>query len=211
MEAFAHQAGFDAWMTGAVFASLLSIYAHIEGAEQSSPLAAVAPHVGHINVSRSDFPYIALLGEDAEPDRGHVLVLTQLSPGLRVGAVQGALGRAALGMAVGMAVCTVVSTIFMLMCACGDTNQRCVCEPQYSQHSHMSTDVLFSTKAPTQKARVSSYSMASGTATSSCLWIHRQTRSRRARPSRQPPRGCLRCRPTPPGRARGPGRMTTRL
>ena len=99
MKAFAHEAGFDAWMTGAVFASLLSIHSHTspQDADASSPLAAVIPHVGRINVSRSDFPYIALLGEDATPDRSHVLVLTQLSAGLRVGAVQGALGRAELG------------------------------------------------------------------------------------------------------------------
>lgn len=113
----AHEAGCDAWMTGAVFANLLSLYQHLDSAvkqaageqaagvqvagEQAAgeqaALAAVAPHVGRINVSRSDYPYIALLGEDAVPDRSHVLVLTQLNPGLRVGEVQKALNMAKLG------------------------------------------------------------------------------------------------------------------
>ncbi len=94
----AHEAGFDAWMTGAVFAHLLSIYQHMQESPNQQPLDVVLPHVGRINVSRSDFPYIALLGEDAVPDRSHVLVLTHLSPGLRVGEVQKALGSAKLGM-----------------------------------------------------------------------------------------------------------------
>ncbi len=56
----AHEAGIDAWMTGAVFANLLSIYQHMQGSPTQSPLDVVLPHVERINVSRSDFPYIAL-------------------------------------------------------------------------------------------------------------------------------------------------------
>ncbi|PRW61321.1 poly(A)-specific ribonuclease PARN isoform X3 [Chlorella sorokiniana] len=75
-EAYAHEAGFDAFMTGAVFACLLRLYEATSGATpaagQQPDLAAVEDRCWRMHLSRSDLPYAALQGEDAEADRSHV-------------------------------------------------------------------------------------------------------------------------------------------
>lgn len=235
MEAFAHEAGFDAWMTGAVFASLLSIYAHAAAAAAStdntdtapssehSPFAALAPHMGRINVSRSDFPYIALLGEDAVPDRSHVLVLTRLSPGLRVGAVQGALGRADLGMwgrqRVEKQTRVGIRGLCFCACTCCGWHRLCVSLQDYhSQDKQPDVCVCVCVHIPllytsrrcvstcqigtyitSQRVRVSSCSMARRTATWSYPVTPQRTRHRPAVPCKPLPRGSSRLSRMPRG------------
>ena len=87
--AYAHEAGYDAYMTGAAFACLLRLYEAADAgasADDAQPvswqrrrqpsLAAVAERCWRINLSRSDMLYAALQGPDPIPDRAHVYHLT---------------------------------------------------------------------------------------------------------------------------------------
>lgn len=89
-EAFAHEAGFDAFMTGAAFAALVRLHEAALAAAGAAPppapgaapaLAAVAPRAWRMNLSRSDIAYAALKGADPRPDRSRVLYVSGLVPG----------------------------------------------------------------------------------------------------------------------------------
>ena len=105
VESYAHEAGYDAYMTGAVFARLLAILESSstatagaggtnEGEDLPSELSfrfslpTEAPRLDAIeqfcwraNISRSDLEYAALFGDDPVPPRYNVLYLTNLDPG----------------------------------------------------------------------------------------------------------------------------------
>ncbi|KAL4459112.1 hypothetical protein ABPG75_013977 [Micractinium tetrahymenae] len=92
-EAFAHEAGYDAYMTGAAFACLVRLFEAAEagaagaaapGAAQQPQLDAVQQLCWRMNISRSDMPYAALQGEDPQPDRSHVFYLSGWEPSQRV-------------------------------------------------------------------------------------------------------------------------------
>lgn len=75
--ALAHEAGYDAFMTGASFASLAALHRAVAVARGSLPpgaelLEAVAPLLGRINVMRSDMAHVAFGGEDPVLERPHV-------------------------------------------------------------------------------------------------------------------------------------------
>ncbi|KAL3134934.1 hypothetical protein ABBQ32_007896 [Trebouxia sp. C0010 RCD-2024] len=87
----AHEAGYDAYMTGAAFACLMRLYEAaasspgqaVPSAQQQPSLDAVQHLLGRINVGRSDIPYAALWGADPSPDRSHVMVAAGLQPATR--------------------------------------------------------------------------------------------------------------------------------
>jgi hypothetical protein len=102
----AHEAGYDAFMTGAAFAALAALYRSLGeacpgalppqepaganllaegGAAGGAALAAVQPYLGRINVTRSDIPYAAFSGADPEPPRPHIFHVYGLAPLTRVG------------------------------------------------------------------------------------------------------------------------------
>ncbi|EFN53567.1 hypothetical protein CHLNCDRAFT_136728 [Chlorella variabilis] len=94
-EAFAHEAGYDAYMTGAAFACLMRLYeadaagAGVGGflappAEQQPAVEAVRHLCWRMNISRSDMPYAALQGEDPIPDRSHIFYVHGWGEGQRV-------------------------------------------------------------------------------------------------------------------------------
>jgi poly(A)-specific ribonuclease len=117
--ALAHEAGYDAFMTGAAFACLAQVYAERarlagsstaavevgvadlgvgEAAGTPSPaLAHVAPHLGRFNVTRSDIPYAAFSGADPEPPRLNIFHLYGLAPMTRVGDIIKEFGARGLG------------------------------------------------------------------------------------------------------------------
>ncbi|KAF5829284.1 ribonuclease H-like domain-containing protein [Dunaliella salina] len=115
----AHEAGYDAFMTGAVF-SILAPLVHAASLSQSSgrpmvgppeaeqdgpsamdvsekeddaasqgswdiaaqyqPLPYITQHVGRLNISRSDMPYVAIWGKDPVLNRPYVLHLVNQGP-----------------------------------------------------------------------------------------------------------------------------------
>ncbi len=114
----AHEAGYDAFMTGAAFACLAQVYtaraglagssaAAAEGTAElgaaeaagalSQDLAHVAPYLGRINVTRSDIPYAAFTGPDPEPPRPNIFHVYGLAPMTRVGDIVKAFGARGLG------------------------------------------------------------------------------------------------------------------
>ncbi|KAI3424112.1 hypothetical protein D9Q98_009473 [Chlorella vulgaris] len=93
-QAYAHEAGYDAYMTGAAFACLVRVYeaaaaaasgtAAAQPAEQQPQLDAVQHLCWRMNISRSDIPYAALQGEDPAPDRSHIFHLSGWDTSYRV-------------------------------------------------------------------------------------------------------------------------------
>ncbi|GBF97539.1 poly(A)-specific ribonuclease, partial [Raphidocelis subcapitata] len=89
----AHEAGYDAFMTGAAFACLLPLLrakaaadpsalpapvaaAAAAAAPLSGPLAPAAGFLGRMNLTYSDLPYVCLFEEDPIPERPKVVYLT---------------------------------------------------------------------------------------------------------------------------------------
>lgn len=87
----AHEAGYDAYMTGAAFACLVRLYEAAGSkpgqtqskSSQQPSLEAVQHLMGRLNIGRSDIPYGALWGEDPQPDRSHVMLAAGLQPDTR--------------------------------------------------------------------------------------------------------------------------------
>lgn len=100
---YAHEAGYDAYMTGAVFSRLVALLGSsstsgtgtIDGTTGDLPteisfrfnLPTEAPRLDPVdeycwraNISRSDLEYAALFGDDPVPPRHNVLYLTNLDP-----------------------------------------------------------------------------------------------------------------------------------
>lgn len=81
---YAHEAGFDAYMTGAAFGQLAAYIASTTSNRNNlaSHLETVESlYKWRMNLSRSDLPYAALQGPDPVPDRSRVLFVSNLSPG----------------------------------------------------------------------------------------------------------------------------------
>lgn len=68
---FCHEAGYDSYMTGCVFAGLLNQFD-----KSGSGQSVIKPYCWRINISRSDIEYAALVGKDPVPPRSNVLLLT---------------------------------------------------------------------------------------------------------------------------------------
>ncbi|KAG2427675.1 hypothetical protein HXX76_012324 [Chlamydomonas incerta] len=107
----AHEAGYDAYMTGAVFAALEAVAGQgqaEEGLDAAPPLPyqTVAPYVWRLNVTRSDLPYALLRPFDPRdpaasaepvPERPHVFYLGQLCHGVRANDIHRACEEAGVG------------------------------------------------------------------------------------------------------------------
>eukprot|EP00898_Chlorokybus_atmophyticus_P000942 jgi/Chlat1/1849/Chrsp141S02188 len=80
--AYEHEAGYDAYITGCVFAELARLLFSKQqastGAASQSRLSAVAAFINRVNVHDSDIPYLNLQGQDPQPDRSRVLYVSDL-------------------------------------------------------------------------------------------------------------------------------------
>ncbi|CAK0787612.1 hypothetical protein CVIRNUC_010834 [Coccomyxa viridis] len=130
----AHEAGFDAYMTGMCFARLMRLHeasaagpadpvalpppqarspeglevlqlssngakASIEYSSRQPKLSSVQEMQGRINLMQTDLPHAALWEEDPVPPRAHLLYLSGLPAGSRIGDIVPHLERAGLGRA----------------------------------------------------------------------------------------------------------------
>lgn len=91
--AYAHEAGYDAYMTGAAYACLVRLFeasaagaagAPAPPADQQPELGAVEERRWRMNIGGSDLPYAALQGADPVPDRSHIFHLSGWQEGQRV-------------------------------------------------------------------------------------------------------------------------------
>ncbi|KAK9866018.1 hypothetical protein WJX84_007566 [Apatococcus fuscideae] len=108
-ERFAHEAGYDAYMTGACFGCLMAAHeakhACSSGTSSSSPMVTgqesrpdithVQEYNGRLNMMRSDMHWMNLFGEDLQPDRRHLLHVHGLPYGTRPGPIAECMAAAA--------------------------------------------------------------------------------------------------------------------
>jgi len=81
---FAHEAGFDAFMSGVVFAYELVLLQRAAGAARvqlPESLKGLQPYFGHLYVMHSDYQSMNLWGDDEVPRRGNILFVSGLAPG----------------------------------------------------------------------------------------------------------------------------------
>ncbi|KAG2487082.1 hypothetical protein HYH03_014327 [Edaphochlamys debaryana] len=107
----AHEAGYDAFMTGAVFAGLEELLGRVADLDPATtaptrtPYASVVPFVWRLNVTRSDLPYALMrpavpddpTSQEPVPERPLVFHLGPLSPGVRANDIHGRCEAAGLG------------------------------------------------------------------------------------------------------------------
>lgn len=97
-----HEAGYDAFMTGAVFARLLRLFeikAINRGSHPSSPpsLKFIETFNGRQAMGFSDIPYAALMGSDVTPHRPGCFYVSQLPRGMKKADISQRFATAGLG------------------------------------------------------------------------------------------------------------------
>eukprot|EP01025_Chloroclados_australasicus_P029912 TRINITY_DN2990_c0_g1_i1.p1 TRINITY_DN2990_c0_g1~~TRINITY_DN2990_c0_g1_i1.p1 ORF type:complete len:790 (-),score=77.15 TRINITY_DN2990_c0_g1_i1:311-2647(-) len=87
---FDHEAGYDAFVTGASFACLmriLELQALVNGSAKSigyeMNMKGVLPHMGRTLLPRSDYMYVNMMGDDPDPDRSNILYVHSIQETMR--------------------------------------------------------------------------------------------------------------------------------